>query len=194
MSPRLLASMVVLLAAVAGCISTPPDDATTASTGSTTDASLLVPITDTVDGDVMLSAATPARTLNYGGAFATILTTTDNATGYVLELEWTAATPASEQLSLWVRPSGQGALPPDDPTELVTISEPLAKASGPSPLRLVLSIDQFPELGDYDILVRADAAPVGAAANQPYTLHVTRFEGIPFDDAFSALGAAPEEG
>ena len=188
MLPRLAAPILLVLAAAAGCVEMPADDVDTSSADASSAASGL-PVTDTLEGSILISAATPVRTLNYGGEYSAPVTVAPNATGYVVELEWDAAGPASETLSLWIRIAGQGSLPPDDPMDLVNLPEPVAKVSGPSPLRIALPVDDAFAPGDYEVLVRADDAPVGAALEQPFTLHVTAFEDIPFDDAFTMLGA-----
>lgn len=194
MLSRTFSLALALTALAAGCVSAPPEgDLTTASTRP--DAALApgAPSTEEIDGDILLSIATPVRTINNGGAFVNLFEVEENTTGFVFEVEWSAATPASEQLSVWVRPSGVGNVPPQDPTDLVMTSPPLGKVDGASPLRLAMPFDAFGETGEYEIVVRASAQPVGAAAQQPFTLHLTTFTDIPFDDAFSAL-AAPEEG
>ena len=189
MLPRALTLMLALAAVAAGCVTPPADDIEAATTTEATDVLATAPSTEEVAGDIMLSTATPVRTINNGGAFATVVELTDNITGFVLEVEWTATTPASETLSMWVRAEGVGNVGvPPDPSLVTNTDPPLAQIDGASPLRLALPADLFPEPGAYEIVLRASAEPVGVAANQPYTLYVTTFEDMPFDDAYSALG------
>lgn len=180
---------LLALALLAGCLgpsdggleaaSLPASGATSAPTG---------PDVEAFEGDVLLSVATPARTVNNGGAFIPAVLETDaNTTGYVLELEWTAASPASEELSLWVRPEGTGAVSPDNAANLADNPPPTARADGPSPLRLALPIADLSEAESFDVVVRA-AGQAGAAAQQTVTLHVTTFRDVAFDPDFSALG------
>lgn len=193
MLSRPLTLMIALSALAAGCVNAPADDAQTAATELPTDA-VALPQTEEVAGDIQISAASPARTVNYGGAFTTVIELKDNITGFVLELEWDAATPFSESLSMWVRPAGAGAIGvPPDPSLVTGTAPPLAKVDGASPLRVALAADAFPEPGEYDVVVRATGQPVGVALGQSFTMHVTRFDGIAFDEAFSALGAAEED-
>ena len=192
MLSRSFALVLALCAAAAGCVNTPAEGLEAASTELSADAPLL-PSTDEIPGDIVLSLATPVRTINNGGEFLTVISLKDNTTGFVLELEWTAATPTAEQLSMWVRPAGSGSVGvPPDPAALTGTEGPLAQVDGASPLRLALPADMFPEPGDYDVVIRASAQPVGAAVDQPFTIYATQFEGLPFDDAYSALGATNE--
>lgn len=189
MRARTLLPALALLALAAGCVEAPAETVDASSEADVADAAQNAISTEVVDGDIQVSVATPARTVNYGGAFSTAFTLTEATNGVVLELEWAAATPASEQLSVWVRPAGAGVVDPTDPQGLASTSEPLAQADGASPLRLALPASAFPELGDYDIVVRAAAAPAGVAANQPFSLHMSFFQGLPFDETYSHLGA-----
>lgn len=188
MLPRNLAILLALAATAAGCVNAPaPDDVEAASVEGDADLPMAGPATEEIAGDIQASAATPVRSVNYGGAFSNVIEVQENTTGYVFELEWTAATPASEELSIWVRPAGVGNIPPEDPAEFVATSPPLGQADGASPLRIAMPFDAFGEAGEYEVVVRASAAPIGVAANQPFTLYVTSFTDVPFDDAFSAL-------
>ena len=186
MLARPIVLLIALAATAAGCVTLPADE-TEAAAADLAAAAALAPVTDTFDGDILLSTATPVRTLNNGGAFSTVLEVKKNTTGVILELEWDAVSPASQQLSMWVRPAGSGSLTvPPDPA-ILTTGAPLAKADGASPLRLALPADLFPEAGDYDVVIRASAQPVGVAVNQPFTIHITTFADMAFDDAYSAL-------
>lgn len=185
MTARLILVALSLATAAAGCVGAPADIAPASEDpAAALDA---VPTTEELAGSITLSAATPARTINNGGAFSHPLTVIDTHTGFVIEVVWEAATPASESLSVWVREAGVGSIPPSDPANLVTAPGPVAQVSGASPLRIALPADAFPATGDYEIIVRAAAEPVGVAANQPFTAYVTSFDAIPFDDAFTAL-------
>lgn len=183
--PLLTVLTMALLAA--GCVTDAVAPADAAGTLET--AGVVAPTTQEVSGEVQVAASTPARSFNYGGTFATALALNETLEGVIVEVTWSASTPASESLSVWVREAGAGSIPPEDPSDLATAPEPLATASGESPLRLVLEKGAF-DPGDYQILVRADAAPVGVAFQQPYTLFLTTFEaGVPFDPTFSAVAA-----
>lgn len=185
MPTRNLALLLALAGVFAGCVGAPAE--TPAALDAPADsASLLAPLTETLEGDVLVSAATPARTLNFGGAYVFGLAVGPNATGHVVEVEWAAATPATQTLAVWVRPAGAGAVGPE---ALTSSGEPLGMAQGPSPLRIALPAEAYPEPGDYEIVVRAAAAPVGVALSQPFTMHVTTFLDIPFDETFSVVGA-----
>lgn len=189
MISRPLVTLVLAFSAVAaGCVNAPAPEEVEAAVTDTDLAMTGMPETDEIDGDIVFSAATPVRSVNNGGAFLTTIELTENITGFVLEVEWSAATPASERLSVWVRPAGTGTVTvPPDPS-IVTAGAPTAQVDGTSPLRLALAADAFPEAGEYDVVVRASAQPVGVAVNQPFTIHVTTFQDIAFDDAYSALG------
>lgn len=188
----LLTLAVVAASLAAGCLQQPADEVDAASAPTPTeDLTLAAPITETFDGDVLVSASTPARTVNYGGEFSIPYTLTETATGVVVEVEWSAASSLSEQLSIWFRDAGVGNVPPSDPMELVAAPIPDQRASGASPLRIAIPAASV-EPGDYEILVRAADDPVGASVAQTFTMHVTTFDGLPFDEAYSALGAASD--
>lgn len=191
MLARSLLLALALAVAAAGCVKPTSDTIDPAII----DPSLLelLPLTEVIQGDILASAATPLRTLNYGGAFSTTVTVNGTHTGYVLDLVWEAANPASEKLSVWVREAGAGALPPTDPLSLLMPPEPIAILNGASPLHLALPVEAFPAEGEYEIVVRAASEPAGVAVEQEFTLHLTTFDAIPFDETFSALGA-PSEG
>lgn len=189
MLSRIVPLILALSAVAAGCVNAPAPELETAATDAATTAPAAGPSTEEVQGDIVISAATPVRTVNNGGAFLTTIELKENTTGFVLEVEWDAATPASESLSVWVRPAGSGSVTiPPDPALVTNTQPPTAQVDGTSPLRLAIAADAFPELGEYDVVVRASAQPVGVAANQPFTIHVTAFEDIAFDDAYTALG------
>lgn len=189
MRPRTLATLLALAAFAAGCVNAPASDIETAATSDVIDPALATPATEMFEGSIQVSVATPARTVNSGGAFSTVVELDDNVTGYVFDLEWSAATPASESLSMWVRPAGVGSIDvPPDPALVTGTQPPLAQVDGASPLRIALAADAFPEPGEYEIVVRASAEPIGVAANQPFMLHLTTFRDMPFDDAYTALG------
>ena len=184
--------LLALAATVAGCVNAPAETLEPAAVDTPIDAGGL-PSTEEVPGDIQVSAATPVRTVNNGGTFSTVIELKENTTGFVLELEWTPTTPASESLSMWVRGAGTGSVTvPPDPALVTNTDPPLAQVDGPGPLRLALAADAFPEPGEYDVVIRASAEPVGFAANQPFTIHLTTFEGIAFDEAYSALGATDD--
>ncbi|HVM45417.1 MAG TPA: hypothetical protein VM582_05725 [Candidatus Thermoplasmatota archaeon] len=182
--------MLALATGAAGCLTAPAGELDLAADDLPMDVAL--PTTEEIAGEIMLSAATPVRTINYGGAFVNYVDLTDDVTGFVFELEWTPSSGASRSLSMWIRPAGVGNLPPDNLLDLVATSPPLARADGASPLRIALAASDFPEPGEYEIVVRAAAAPVGVAASQPFTLHVTTFAGLEFDAEYSALGEHDE--
>lgn len=181
---------ITLLAA--GCVNAPAAEEIAPAAADVDAATTLGPATETIEGSIQFSAATPIRSSNYGGAFVNFFEVASNFTGVVVEVEWAATSPLSEQLSVWVRPSDAGNIPPNDPVEFLIAGPPLAQADGASPLRLALPLDAFPEEGEYEIVVRASAQPVGVAVEQPYTLHLTLFEDVAFDEAFTALDAADE--
>ncbi len=173
--------------AIAGCVRPPSDSASPAARNETApdDAENGV-ITETTEGTLTASANTPARGLTSGDAPTLALLV--NSTGAVIELEWSAATPASESLALFVRPSNPALQ--EDPVKWATPPDAIASAQGPSPLHIALPAAEIAG-GDFDVLVRAAASPVGVAAEQPWTLHVTQFVDAPFDEAYTAIGAAP---
>lgn len=186
MSIRATVLLLALAAAAAGCVTNPEAAAVDAAPPG--QALPTGPTVEEISGDIIMSAATPARTFNYGGAFTTTTSLAENTTGFIIELEWEPASPASEQLSVWVRPAGQGSIdvPPENAAELATTPPPLAQADGPSPLRLEVPAEVLAGAGDYDIIVRASAQPAGVAAQQTFHIHLAKFEGIPFDADFSA--------
>lgn len=187
MDPKtLLVGMIALGTSLAGCISTPGsavDDAQALDDA----VAAVTPVTNVLQGSIMISAGTPVRTVNYGGAFVNEFPVEETFNGIVFELEWTPSSAASQELSLWVREAGVASVPPEDPAALLFAAGPLAKAEGASPLRLTLAPDAFPESGMYEVVVRA--VENGVAVEQPYTLHVTTFEGTEYDETFSALDA-----
>lgn len=186
---RLLSGLLVALAvATAGCVNAVTDDGVDAESvdAGVKDAEAIA--TDVLDGVVSVGAATPVASLNFGGTFSFPFDVSDNLTGVVLELEWSAETPASENLDLWVREAGAGSIPPSDPSDFPPPA-PLAKATGPSVLRLALTADDLGELSAVDLIVRAPSdMGSGVAFEQPFTLHVTTFEDVAFDSEYSALG------
>ncbi len=191
---NLLLALLASASIAAGCIGAPEPDAVEGA--SATDAAGLggrAPSTETFEGVIETSVATPLRTLNLRGAFSTTFKFESNTTGVIAEVEWTASTPASEKLSVWVRATGAGMLPPQDPTEVVMPVAPVAMQNGVSPIRIALLAEAFPEQGGYDVIVRAAAEPFGVAVNQPFTAYVTTFAEIPFNDSFSAIGAETSE-
>lgn len=192
MGKAFLLPMMVLSAALsAGCVGS-DDDASPTSTEATsveTPPAAAVPKTEVVEGDIAVSAATPARSFNNGGTFAAPITPKAAITGFVIELTWTASAPVNQKLDLWVRLASAGAVPPADPTELVTgPAAPIAKVTGASPLRVALPAEAFTEKEDYSVIVRAASdAQVGAAANQPFELHITTFKDVAFDPEYTHL-------
>lgn len=186
MRPAILVILIACAATLAGCISTPGGELEPAD--ATLDEGVLdaAPQTEHISGSILASAGTPARTVNYGGEFAAELPVGPGFNGVVIELEWEPTSAANEALSVWVRDAGAGNLPPDDPMELVMPSEPLARAEGSGPLRLALVADMFPSENTYEIIVRATSS--GVAVEQPFSLHVTTFEDVAFDEGYTALG------
>lgn len=178
---------VLIASAAAGCVKRGDEPVDTAAVADLLPA---LPFTEEIAGDVQVSVATPLRTVNNGGSFSAPLAVNETHTGFVVELVWEAASPAAEELSVWVREAGAGGIPPSDPAALLVAPEPLARVSGASPLRVPLPASAFPGAGEYEILVRAAAEPAGVALDQPFTLHVTTFDALPFDETFSAIEGA----
>lgn len=182
----LLVLLTALTVAATGCVTASTDDVESAGAGHVApDATGIV--TDDLDGMIEAAVATPAVSFNSGGTFSFPIQPGGNVTGFVLELVWDAAAPTNEELDLWVRVTGAGQIPPDP--QHVPAPGPIAKATGPSVLRLALPADAFPDDSQYDVIVRA-ASPGGLAMQQPFTLHVTTFQDVPFDDAYSAVEGA----
>ncbi len=167
---RLLITSLMLAAALAGCadgdINAPGEDPD--------DVAGLVVLT-TFEGNTGYSAQTPARAFNNGGAFSQPLEFNQSVDGFVFELTWDANTQNEDQLDLWVRDSRAGTIPPEGADEFQT--EPVATATGASPLRLVVPADDLDPDAAYEVLVRAQG-PVGVADNQDFTLVTAVFIGI----------------
>lgn len=138
--------------------------------------------TEQLTGSIDIAATTPVRSFNSGGAFATPIALAENQTGIVVEVVWEASGPASEELDVWVRAEGAGSIPPGSAEDWMV--EPVAQATGGSPLRLELPADLL-GTDAYEVIVRA-AGPVGVAHDQPYELFLTTFTGA-FDPAYTAL-------
>lgn len=192
MLARLVPVLIALASLGAGCISSPSAVDPAATSTDDMVGTVTGPVTERIEGDIMLSTATPVRSLNYGGAFSYPFTPAANDSGYVIEVEWDAATPFSEEMSVWLRPSNVGMIPPQDPSEFVMAPSPLRQADGASPLKITVPIADLEPDVEYAVIVRASAAPVGVAANQPFTIHFTAFVDAAFDEAFTALGTANE--
>lgn len=144
------------------------------------------PLVSDFEGLITAGAATPLLSVNDGENYIFPLPATTNATGYVLEVVWEAATPASETLDLWIRVTGAGTVPPNDPTQPLPPA-PLHKATGASPLRLAVPVDEVPADEELDILVRAASDPVGVGVNQEFVLYVTVFRDTPYQPEWTAL-------
>ncbi len=170
-----------------GCLAKPPvSNVDTAAAADEPATNATLPSTDTTEDNLAASVARPMGTSSFGGS--TIITPSSNVTGFVIEIEWTPSTPASQEMSLWVRRAGAGDVMAN-PTILVMPVTPVAVVSGASPLRLALAADAFPEEADYEVLFRA-AQPVGIAVDQPFTRHISTFAGMAFDENFSHIGSA----
>lgn len=187
---RTLTLLIVIATAASGCVSVPGSDLD--STGAVDDAAaVLGPRTEELTGDIAASVATPIRSFNNGGTFALPLPRHANDTGYVLEVVWESTAPMNDNLDVWLRDAASGT--PTDPQSVVAGPGPIATATGASPLRLTIAASDFPDDADYNILLRA-AGPAGAAANQPFTIHLTTFRDVPYDAEYSALGDGAEHG
>lgn len=174
--------LVALGLLAAGCTDNPDD---TPSDNTLLPGETLGSVNTTVfSGDIQASVATPHMTFSSGGAYTTELPFEENFTGYVLELVWASTAPANDELSLWVRDAAAGNV--QDPNSFVSPTPPLLRADGPSPLRLVVPIEQLEEDVTYAALVRA-ANDGGAAATQAFDLHITVFDGVALDGNFTAL-------
>jgi hypothetical protein len=150
------------------------------------------PVTDRIAGHILTSTTVPGRSFNFGGSFVGTFEHTESTTGYVLEVAWAPNSDFTEQLSLWVRPAGVGAIDPTNPN-LVTGAENIVRLDGGSPLRLAIPAADFPEPGMYEWVVRATGEPAGVAVSQTFLMHFTPFDGMAFDEAFTDL-PADEEG
>lgn len=175
-----LLAMLTLSGCIAGNDDSPTtDDAAAAAEGTNETALVLYEHS----GSTGNAIATPAISVNNGGAYEfEVDRTSANITGYVLELTWEAGSPASENLDLWIRETGNFAIDPTNP-ELVNNaldSQPHMKATGASPLRLTFTPDELDPEAEYSMLVRA-ASPAGASLDQSFTLNVAVFDGIEFD-------------
>ncbi len=181
----ILASLFALTA-FSGCITTDsPSDLDAALDADAAPVARWV--TEELSGDINIATATPAISVNNGGAYQFPLDRSDaNATGWVLELEWDAVDARSQSLDLWIREICDCTIPASEPTETGQVPDPVAKATGPSVLRLTATPDLFEDDKDYEILVRA-ASPAGVSQAQPFTLHLSRASGVDFDSEYSAL-------
>ncbi len=134
------------------------------STGVATD-----PVAAFTNGTTTLSAGAAANAFRAGTTIPDVAFA-DGVVAVVLELRWTAASPASSTLMLAAQ-DGSGAS--------------VASVSGASPLKLVLmKIDH--DLGAIMPDVFADTATAGAAANQEWEFVATVFETEPAD-AYTAF-------
>ncbi|MDX1612449.1 MAG: hypothetical protein R3185_08765 [Candidatus Thermoplasmatota archaeon] len=184
-----LLAALLLTGALAGCIGGGDEavEAQSAQSDEALEKTLQRVETDVLEGEIMVSTATPAISFNFQGTYAFPLERPANATGYVLELVWEASSPASENLDVWVREEGAGNVPPSDPTSPLAVP-PVVKATGPSVLHVVVEEDVLEEDVAYEILVRAPSEMgAGLAASQPFELHVSTFLDQPVDEGFSAL-------
>ncbi|HLE97956.1 MAG TPA: hypothetical protein VI997_11340 [Candidatus Thermoplasmatota archaeon] len=182
MRPAILTALALLSA---GCVAPAEETSPDTSAASSTAATPPAPETESYDVGFLVAVATPAR--SSGAAIVEdLLEKEGGLSGYVIEAEWTPATPAAEKLSLWIRIAGAGAIPPGEPAWLATPPEPIAKSSGGSPLRAVVPADLLEDGAEYEVLVRAAAEPAGAAADQAVTVHITKFLDVALDEAFSA--------
>lgn len=191
----LLVAALLVAAPFAGCIgedsaqTTDDEGIEQASVSNRTNGTI---DTETLEGEVAFSVATPAVSFNFnpgtaGGPFQFELDRPSNATGYVIEVTWEPATPASENLDVWVRDASEGNIPPSDPTNPVPAG-PVASATGSSPLKLAIAEEDLEEDPTYNVLVRAPSdMGAGVAVNQPFTLHLTTFEDRAFDPEYSAV-------
>lgn len=201
MQGRTLVALALIVAApMAGCIGgedAEPTDSDQLEQANTTAPTNGTVSTEVTEGEVFLSAATPAVSFNSNpgtaeGPFEVPLERPSGATGHVIEATWEPATPASESLDVWVRDANTGNIPPQDPTSPLP-EPPVATATGSSPLKLAIAEDDLDEDTEYTILVRAPSEmPVGATVDQPFTLHVTTFEDTTFNSDYTAVedGAA----
>ncbi|MGB0653428.1 MAG: hypothetical protein ACPGQL_09540 [Thermoplasmatota archaeon] len=143
--------------------------------------------TTNVTGNLMITAATPVRSFNYQGDFTIPFTVAENTTGFVFELVWEPTqTATSGDLALWVQPTNAGTVPPADPMDLVDRPAPILQVSGGSPLRATLAAADFPETGDWEIVLRA-AEPVNVTYDQDYALSITEFTDVAFDAEYTTL-------
>ena len=186
---RAIITIVLAAVALSGCIGT--SQPTTDPLGENA-TEVAAPLTERIAGHIMTSFTVPGRTFNFGGSFVGTFEHTESITGYVLEVEWDANSRFTEQLALWVRAAGVGAISPTNPN-LVTGSENLAQIQGESPLRLVLPASDFPEPGNYEWVVRATGEPAGAAVEQTFLMRFTAFDGVAFDGSFTDLPPAEEQ-
>lgn len=192
---KLLVAILLLTSGMAGCIGSDraETDDEPAEPGSVEEPANTSRVdTALTEGEVGLSLATPASSFNLnpptaGGPFQVELDRASTATGYLLELVWEAATPASEDLDLWVRDASEGSIPPEDPTEPLA-APPVATATGSSALTLVIQESDLEEGTTYNIIVRAPSEMgAGVAIQQPFELYVSTFLDQPVDEDFSAV-------
>ncbi len=134
-------------------------------------------------GALQASFATPARSFNSGGVYSFPFVVADNATGFVFELTWDAEPTTTGGLSLWIQPAGAGNI---NENNLVDRPAPLVKVSGGSPLHVAMAAEDFPEPGEYEVLVRS-GEPFSVSVEQPFTYFFTEFTQVEFDPEFSAL-------
>ena len=179
-----LALLLVGVLSLSGCIAGSDDDPSAPVDREDPLPVIMGPFLETFTGTSGNAISTPLFSITNGGTYEFPLTRNGtNVSGYVLELTWDPIGPESDSLDLWIRATGDYAIPPSDPMTLVN-SQPTLKATGGSPLRLAFTPDALqPEIA-YSILVRA-ATPAGVSLEQPFALQVAVFDGLAFDEAYA---------
>ncbi|HLE98170.1 MAG TPA: hypothetical protein VI997_12430 [Candidatus Thermoplasmatota archaeon] len=181
-----LVAVVLVAAAFAGClggaeqvepakvdpIEPPPVDPIDNATGPAF-------TVETIEGRVPLSVGTPVASASPTGNEEFVKTTVapPNHTGIVVELSWTAKA-GSESLQLTVEDFAK------DPA----LDAPLGSADGTSPLKVVLTPEQF---AGGKLRMRVFASSKGSVAqDQPFTMYVSMFSTEAPGEGYSAVPPA----
>jgi hypothetical protein len=127
----------------------------------------------------VMRASASAEPYSFNGAdLLSIADLEGTVTGWIVEVSWTAETPAFNDLAIWGRPSGGGnGLPLQDP-------EPQVIVQGSSPLRLPLPATAVEET-PFVVFLRPARSPGGVAVSQPFEARVATFDNISFDPNYA---------